>query len=203
MATTSAPPPQTLRSAAVAAMVKNGFEPDFSPEVMREVRSLEDPSDDPLPAGTRDLRALPWSSIDNRESRDLDQIEVAERLADGAIRLLIGVADVDSLVTLGSAADAHAAANTTSVYTGVAVFPMLPERLSTHLTSLNEGEDRLAVVIQFDIAADGALANSSVYRALVHNRAKLTYDAVGAWLEGRGPEPNAIARSSELREQLR
>ena len=183
-------------------MRANGFEPDFSPEVMREVALLEDPSDDSLPSDVRDLRALPWSSIDNRESRDLDQIEVAERLPDGSIRLLIGVADVDALVALGSAADAHAASNTTSVYTGVAVFPMLPERLSTNLTSLNEGEDRLAVVIQFDVADDGVMTNSSVYRALVHNRAKLTYDAVGAWLERRGPVPPALARSPELREQV-
>lgn len=191
-----------LRATAAAAMRANGFEPDFSPEVMQEVASLDDPSDDALPADVRDLRALVWSSIDNRESRDLDQIEVAEQLTDGSIRVLIGVADVESLVALGSAADAHAAINTTSVYTGVAVFPMLPERLSTDLTSLNEGEDRLAVVIQFDVAAEGALTNSSVYRALVHNRAKLTYDAVGAWLELSGPEPTAIAQSTELRMQL-
>ncbi|HEX9084122.1 MAG TPA: RNB domain-containing ribonuclease, partial [Gemmatimonadaceae bacterium] len=191
-------PSQTLRGTAVAAMRLNGFEPEFSAAVMREVRSLDDPSDDPLPSGCSDLRALPWSSVDNRESRDLDQIEVAERLADGSIRIRIGVADVDSLVMLGSAADEHAAANTTSVYTGVAVFPMLPERLSTDLSSLNEGEDRLAVVIQFDVAADGALTNGSVYRALVHNKAKLVYDAVGIWLDGKGPAPALIAASPEL-----
>jgi exoribonuclease R len=191
-----------LRTAAAAAMRSNGFEPEFSAEIMREVASIDDPSDDPLLASVRDLRGLQWSSIDNRESRDLDQIEVAERLSNGAIRLMIGVADVDSLVVRGSAADAHAAMNTTSVYTGVAVFPMLPERLSTDLSSLNEGEDRLAVVIELDVAADGALSNASVYRALVHNHAKLTYDAVGAWLEGRGPEPPAIASSPELREQV-
>jgi exoribonuclease R len=199
----TAPRNTLLRTAAIAAMRSHGFEPVFSAEVMREVASLGEPSADRLPLDVRDLRALPWSSIDNRQSRDLDQIEVAERLADGAIRLLIGVADVDSLVPLGSAADAHAAANATSVYTGVAVFPMLPERLSTDLTSLNEGEDRLAVVIQFDVLADGGLTSTSVYRALVHNRAKFTYDAIGAWLDGRAPEPPAIARSAELREQVR
>jgi exoribonuclease-2 len=199
----SSPPAPTLRSVAVTAMVQNGFEPEFSPAVMREVRSLDDPSGDPLPPGCHDLRALLWSSVDNRESRDLDQIEVAEQLADGTIRIRIGVADVDTLVRLGSAADAHAATNTTSVYTGVAVFPMLPERLSTDLTSLNEGEDRLAVVIEFDVAPDGALSKASVYRALVHNRAKLTYDAVGFWLEGKGPAPQAIAASSDLEHQLR
>jgi len=200
---TSTPPAQTLHSAAVAAMVKNGFEPEFSPEVMREVRSLDDPSDDPLPAGTRDMRAMPWSSIDNRESLDLDQIEVAESLTDGSIRIRIGVADVETLVPLGSPADEHAAKNTTSVYTGVAVFPMLPDRLSTNLTSLNEGEDRLAVVVEFDVASDGAISNTAVYRALVHNRAKLTYEGVGLWLDGKAPAPPRIAASGELEKQLR
>ena len=203
MATTSTPQPQTLRSAAVAAMVKNGFEPEFSPDVMREVRALDDPSDNPLPADTRDLRSLAWSSIDNRESKDLDQIEVAERLADGPIRIRIGVADVETLVPLGSPADEHAAKNTTSVYTGVAVFPMLPDRLSTDLTSLNEGEDRLAVVVEFDVASDGAISNTSVYRAMVHNKAKLTYEGVGQWLEGKAPPPAEITASSELEKQLR
>jgi exoribonuclease R len=181
----------------------NGFEPDFSAAVMSEVRSLDDPSDNPLPPGVRDLRALHWSSVDNRESRDLDQIEVAERLADGSIRIRIGVADVEGLVPIGSPADQHAAVNTTSVYTGVAVFPMLPERLSTDLTSLNEGQDRLAVVIEFDVAHDGALGKASVYNAVVHNKAKLVYDAVGLWLEEKGPAPAAIAASSELHDQLR
>ena len=184
-------------------MRANGFNPDFAPDVLRQVATLDDPSDDPLPSDVRDLRALLWSSIDNRESRDLDQIEVAEALPDGAIRVLIGVADVESLVPLGSAADRHAGVNTTSVYTGVAVFPMLPERLSTDLTSLNQGEDRLAVVIEFEVARDGTLSRSAVFRALVHNHAKLTYDAVGAWLENRGPEPAALARSPELSAQVR
>ncbi len=197
------PPAQTLRTAATAAMRQHGFEPEFSPAVMREVRLLDDPSNPPFPQDVRDLRALPWSSIDNRESRDLDQIEAAERQSNDSIRILIGVADVDTLVQLGSAADSHAAANTTSVYTGVAVFPMLPERLSTDLTSLNQGEDRLAVVIQFDVTAEGDLANTSVYRALVHNRAKLTYDAIGMWLESKGPAPPAIARWAELADQVR
>ena len=185
-------------------MRTNGFEPEFSADVLREVALLGELSPAQLARDTpADLRALPWSSIDNRESRDLDQIEVAERLGDGLIRVLIGVADVDSLVPQGSASDVHAATNTTSVYTGVAVFPMLPERLSTDLSSLNEGVDRLAVVIQFDVAADGSLSNSSVYRALVHNHAKLTYDGVGGWLDGTGPEPVLVARSAVLRDQLR
>ena len=184
-------------------MRAHGFEPEFSLDVIYEVSHIDDPSDDPIPAGTLDLRALPWSSIDNRSSRDLDQIEVAERLNDGSIRVRIGVADVEQLVPLGSAADVHAAANTTSVYTGVVVFPMLPERLSTDLTSLNEGEDRLAVVVEFLIGIDGSLGDPAVYWALVHNHAKLTYDSVGAWLEGRGPALSAFARHPSLEEQVR
>ncbi|MBA3889182.1 MAG: RNB domain-containing ribonuclease [Gemmatimonadaceae bacterium] len=191
-----------LHAVAAAAMRANGFAPDFSAEVLREVEAFDDPGNATLPVGARDLRALPWSSIDNRESRDLDQIEAAERCDDGRIRLLVAIADVASFVPPGSASDDHSAINTTSVYTGVAVFPMLPERLSTDLTSLNEGEDRLAVVIQFDVAADGALSGATVYRALVHNYAKLTYNEIGAWLEGRGPEPRAIAASQALRHQL-
>jgi ribonuclease R len=190
----------SLRGAATAVMRQNGFEPEFSADVLREVGRLDDAA---FPAGTRDLRALLWSSIDNRESRDLDQVEVAERLEDGVIRIRIGVADVGTLVPQGSAADAHAASNTTSVYAGVAVFPMLPERLSTDLTSLNEGEDRLAVIIEFDVAPDGSLSNADVYRGVLHNYAKLTYNEVGAWLEGTGPEPAALARLPRLREQLR
>ena len=183
-------------------MVKNGFTPDFSPEVMREVARFHERSASQLPSGVRDVRALLWSSIDNRESRDLDQVEVAERQTDGSIRVRIGVADVGTLVPLGSAADAHAAANTTSVYTGVATFPMLPERLSTDLTSLNEGEDRLAVIIEFDVSADGALGNVQVYRGLLHNHAKLTYNEIGAWLETQGPVPRALADSPALLEQI-
>jgi exoribonuclease-2 len=156
-----------------------------------------------VPAGVRDLRSLLWSSVDNRESRDLDQIEVAERIDDGSIRIRIGVADVETLVQPGSAADAHAATNTTSVYTGVAVFPMLPDRLSCDLSSLNEGEDRLAVVVEFDVSPDGGLGNPAVYGALVRNKAKLTYEGVGSWLEVKGPPPPAIAASPELEEQLR
>ena len=189
----------TLRGTATEVMRQNGFQPLFSAEVMREVDALEGPTPG---TGPRDLRALLWSSVDNRESRDLDQVEVAERRPGDGIRIRIGVADVSTLVPQGSAADNHAAANTTSVYTGVAVFPMLPERLSTDMTSLNEGVDRLAVIIEFDVAPDGTLTNASVYRGLLRNRAKLTYDAVGAWLEGTGAEPSACERLPGLREQL-
>lgn len=198
-------PPVTdnLAAAAAAAMRAHGFEPEFSLAVIHEITTLDDPSDDPIPAGALDWRALPWSSIDNRSSRDLDQIEVAERLSDGAIRVRIGVADVEMLVPPGSAADVHAATNTTSVYTGVVVFPMLPERLSTDLTSLNEGEDRLALVVEFVVGTEGSLGEPAVYRALVHNHAKLTYDSIGAWLEGRGPALSVFTRNPSLEEQVR
>ena len=184
-------------------MLENGFEPEFSPAVMAEVRALpEDPKRARQPE-TQDLRSLLWSSIDNRQSRDLDQVQHAERAVDGAIVVRLGIADVTSLVPPGSAADDHAATNTTSVYTGVTVFPMLPERLSTDLTSLNEGVDRLAFVVQFTIDAAGNVSGESIYHALVHNHAKLVYDAVGSWLEGDGPPPAAIAASAALGEQVR
>jgi exoribonuclease R len=196
-------PPVNLRATAEQVMTENGFEPEFSAQVMAEVQKIDEPSPNALPAGVRDLRALPWSSIDNRESRDLDQVEATVRNADGSIRVSVGVADVATLVHLGSAADEHASTNTTSVYTGVATFPMLPERLSTDLTSLNEGEDRFAVVISFDVATDGGLGKPDVCRALVHNRAKLTYETVGAWLEGDGPLPEPLAKSAELTDQVK
>jgi exoribonuclease-2 len=192
-----------LRAAAEQVMTANGFEAGFPPAAMAEVQGLDEPSASSIPDGFRDLRQLPWTSIDNRESRDLDQVEVSVRNPDDSIRVSVGVADVATLVRVGSAADDHAAANTTSVYTGVVTFPMLPERLSTDLTSLNEGEDRYAVVISFDVARDGSLRTPDVCRALIHNRAKLAYDAVGAWLEGDGPAPEPLAKSTELADQVR
>src|SRR5687767_13107423 len=184
-------------------MRQHGFEPEFSPEVMAEVRALDDPSNDPLRRGVTDLRHLPWSSIDNRESRDLDQIEAAERLPDDSIRVLIGVADVDTLVQLGSAVDDHAAENTTSVYTGVAVFPMLPDRLSTDLTSLNEGEDRCAIVVELDVDESGSIVRETAYRALVRNHAKRAYEPVGHWLSGTGARPRKITSIEGLEAQVR
>lgn len=192
-----------LRELAAATMRDAGFVPEFPPDVVRQVRALDDPTDDRPSGSIQDQRHLLWTSIDNRESRDLDQIEVAERLADDTIRVRIGVADVVTLVARGSAADEHAATNATSVYTGVAVFPMLPERLSTDLTSLNEGEDRFAVVTAFDVATDGSLGGASVYRALTHNHAKLSYDAVGDWLEEDSPAPRPLVQRPELAEQVR
>jgi exoribonuclease-2 len=184
-------------------MIDRGFRPDFEPEVEVEVATLRQ-TPDPAPSpGVRDLRSLLWSSIDEVESRDLDQIEVAEALPGGDTRVRVAIADVDSLVRAGSAVDAHAGWNTTSVYTGVAIFPMLPEDLSTDLTSLGEGVDRRAMVIDLVVAADGSTKGHDVYPAVVHNHAKLDYDAVGAWLEERGPAPPKVAASPELAAQLR
>src|SRR5687768_2997643 len=192
-----------LRAVARAALTDAGFEPDFPAEVARELEGLGRPpglaaSD----AVVRDLRGLLWSSIDNRESRDLDQVEYAAREADG-FRVLVGIADVDAYVPKGSAVDRHAAANTVSVYTPARVFSMLPERLSTDLTSLVEGADRLAVVMELLVTESGDARAEGVYRALVHNRAKLDYDTAGAWLEGRGPAPEAVKNIEGLEEQVR
>ena len=189
-----------LKAAARAEMVREGFEPDFPPEVLREVGSLHEPA---VPTGVRDLRNLPWSSIDNPESRDLDQVEVGEALAGGDIRVRVGIADVDALVRQDSATDRHAAHNTTSVYCGVTMFPMLPIQLSTNLTSLNEDADRAAIVIEFVVAPDGTLRSRDVYRALLRNRWQLAYPSVGAWLEGGSPPPPKVAASLVLQEQLR
>ena len=165
-------------------MLARGMLPDFAPAVVAAVEALRGPATD---GAVKDLRALPWLSIDNDDSRDLDQLSVAEALDGGRVRVLVAVADVDALVVTGSPADEHARHNTTSVYTPAAIFPMLPARLSTDLTSLNEDADRLAVIIEMVVNADGTLADSDVSRATVRNQAKLAYDAVAAWADGAAP----------------
>ncbi len=178
---------------------ENGFEPDLPAGIEDGV-----PAEDPV-AGVKDLRDLPWSSIDNAESRDLDQIEVAERLANGNIRVMVGIADVDALAPRESPIDRYAATNTTTLYTGVAIFPMLPELLSTDRTSLLEGGDRLAVVTEMVVKADGMLDDDAtrIYPARVRNQAKLVYERVGAWLEGQGSifENKTIAGQLKLHDE--
>ncbi|MEO8195521.1 MAG: RNB domain-containing ribonuclease [Thermoanaerobaculia bacterium] len=181
-------------------MREKGLEPEFPPAVLDELRGIDGAARAP---GVKDLRALLWCSIDNDDSRDLDQLSVGERRSDGATRLLIAIADVDALVPRGSAVDRHAGVNTTSVYTAARIYPMLPERLSTDLTSLVQDEDRVAVVIEVVVAADGTLDGSDVYRATVRNCAKLAYDSVSAWLEGQAPAPAALAAIPGLEENLR
>jgi exoribonuclease-2 len=183
-------------------MINHGLLPDFSPEVVAEVGSIEKTAAQ-MDSGVRDLRGLLWASIDNDDSRDLDQISVAEPLSDGAVKILVAVADVDAAVKKGSAIDNHSRHNTTSVYTAAEIFSMLPEKLSTDLTSLNEGADRLAIVIEMVIDQGGMLLRSDLYRAMVRNHAKLAYDSVAAWLEKEGPMPGRISAVSGLDQQIR
>jgi VacB/RNase II family 3'-5' exoribonuclease len=194
-----------LHAAARQEMAADGFHPDFSPEVRAQVAKLVASATQATASDqhVKDLRALLWSSIDNDTSRDLDQIEVAERLPNGAIRILIGIADVDALVPKGTPIDLHAQSETTTVYTGIENFSMLPEELSTGLTSLNENVDRPAVVVEIVLAGDASIQSSDVYRALVRNKAQLTYSGVGAWLERKAPAPLKVAASAELQEQLK
>jgi exoribonuclease-2 len=190
-----------LVAAAHAAMLEHGFQPDFPPGTDKELAAIL--SDGSLPQGLKDLRSLFWSSIDNDTSKDLDQIEWAEKLSDGRIRVLVGVADVDAKVHLGSVIDRHAQSETTSVYTGVKVFPMLPVELSEGATSLNENEDRAAMVVEYCVDASGTASDGKAYRALVRNHAQLAYPSVGAWLEGRGETPVKVAADAKLAEQLK
>jgi exoribonuclease-2 len=191
-----------LRRIAHDAMLKRGLEPDFSPAVVKEVTKL---AQAPMPTdGTvRDLRGLFWASIDNDDSMDLDQLSVAEPMSRETVKIRVAVADVDALVRKGTAIDGHAADNTTSVYTVAEIFPMLPERLSTDLTSLAEGQERAAIVVEMTIARDGALVASDIYRAMVVNHAKLAYNGVAAWLDGAAPPPPKLAAVAGLDEQLR
>ena len=192
-------PVQALRRVARRAMVEAGLAPDFSAEAQRQLAQIAAPAHE----DAHDLRALLWCSVDNDESRDLDQLSVCEELPSGSVRILVAVADVDALVREGTPLDAHAARNTTSVYTAALIFPMLPERLSTDLTSLNQDQDRLALIIGYVVGADGATSQGQISRAQVRNRAKLAYDSVAAWLENKGPMPAPIARVPGMERQLR
>ena len=190
-----------LKRIARQAMVEKGLEPEFSRDVLAELNRIHGAAP-PSGAGIRDMRDRLWISIDNDDSRDLDQLTTAEPLPDGATRIFVAVADVDALVSKDSAIDAHARTNTTSVYTAAEIFPMLPEKLSTDLTSLNEGEDRLAVVVEMSFEKSGDLRASDVYRAAVRNKAKLAYDAVSVGLEG-GEFPEKARAVPGVIEQLR
>lgn len=190
--------PEIARSVAM----REGFVVEPPREMMKAIRTMLEQPDD----GDRhvvDERDLPWSSVDNRESTDLDQVEVSERLPDGAIKVRIGIADVDMFVPKGSTADRHAATNTTSLYAGVATFPMLPDELSSDATSLLEGKSRLAVVTEMTIAKDGSITGSRVYRSRLVNKGKLVYGDVGAWLEGRGAAPDDVVRVPALGDQVK
>jgi exoribonuclease-2 len=186
-------------------MLERGLRPDFPEAALAEVNALrsgDDPPDDATGADVRDLTALPWCSIDNDDSRDLDQLSVAYGEVDGATTVLVAVADVDVLVKPDTALDQHAAYNTTSVYTAARIFPMLPPALSTDLTSLNDGQVRRAVVVSLTVGPDGSVATAAVLQARVRNQAKLAYGSVGAWLEGHAVPPAAVAAVPGLDENL-
>src|SRR5439155_284285 len=184
------------------AMLAQGLEPDFSAAAVEQLRSIGRAAVESGPQ-IRDLRDLLWCSIDNDDSRDLDQLSVAEPLSGAAVRIFVAIADVEVTVAPGTPIDAHAGANTTTVYTAARIFPMLPERLSTDLTSLAQDEERLSVVVEMTIAADGAVVASDIYRAMVRNRAKLAYASVASWLLGTGPAPARLAAVSGMEQQLR
>jgi VacB/RNase II family 3'-5' exoribonuclease len=190
-----------LKNIAARVLRESGFEPDFSAQALQQAESAAGAV--AAASEVRDLRALLWCSIDNDDSRDLDQLTVAEAPANGAVKVLVAIADVDSLVVRGTPLDDHAANNTTSIYTAAGIYPMLPEKLSTDLTSLVEGEQRLAIVIEVTVLDDGTVGPSDIYRAWVLNRAKLAYGSVAAWLDGNAPAPPRLAAVKGLDEQLR
>lgn len=191
-----------LHRFAVEAMRTRGLLPAFAPQALQEAEAARR-SGPERNGAIRDLRHLAWFSIDNDDTRDLDQLSVAESLAAGTVRVAVAVADVDSMVRPGGAVDGHAGVNTTSVYTAAGVFPMLPEALSTDLTSLHEGQERLAVVVDMLVRPDGTVSESQVYRAAVFNRARLSYASVSAWLDGAAPPPQQLATVADLERQLR
>jgi VacB/RNase II family 3'-5' exoribonuclease len=190
-----------LRELARRAMLERGLLPDFSPAAVAEANAVTKAATAPS-GSARDLRGLLWASIDNDDSRDLDQLSVAEP-AGAATKILVAIADVDATVGQGSALDEHARTNTTSVYTAAQTFPMLPEKLSTNLTSLGEGEERLAMVVEMVVTAEGSVAESEIYRATVRNHAKLAYDSVAAWLDGTAGPPPRLEAVPGLDGQLR
>jgi VacB/RNase II family 3'-5' exoribonuclease len=198
------PPHLDLQATAKEVMINRGFEPDFTPQAQAQIAQLKSHPPAIVPGhDLRDLRNLLWSSIDNDTSRDLDQIEVAESQANGSAKIMIGIADVDAFVLKDSPIDQHAARETTTVYAGVRNFPMLPEELSTGATSLLENQDRLAIVVEFVVDPEGLVGSSSIYRAVVRNKAQLQYNSLGAWLEGKADAPPKVAASPALEAQLK
>ena len=193
-----------LKRIAHRVMLQRGLLPDFSAAAMAELDRLQEPVKMAAgPQDVRDLRSLLWCSIDNDDSRDLDQLSVAEAMPGDKIKVLVAIADVDSSIPDGTALDQHARHNTTSVYTAAEIFPMLPEKVSTDITSLNFKEDRLSIVVEMLVDTDGTVEDSSIYRAWVHNQAKLAYNSVAAWLEKTGPVPEAIPVVQGLAENLK
>ncbi len=195
-----------LQKIAHQVMIDRGLLPEFSKEAMEQlnqIHELEYPGIKMQPGEILDLRGLPWASIDNDDSLDLDQLTVAGEMDSGIATIYVAIADVDGYVKKASAIDDHARTNTTSVYTSAEIFPMLPVELSTDLTSLNPGEDRQAMVIEMAVNEDGSLADAKIYRAWVRNHAKLAYNSVAAWIEGNGEMPDPIKAVPGLDDNLR
>ena len=192
-----------LKRIAHKVMLQRGLLPDFSAAALDELGRLKPAARNGNETKeVRDLRSLLWCSIDNDDSRDLDQLSVAEAMPNERVKVLVAIADVDSSITDGMALDQHARHNTTSVYTAAEIFPMLPEKVSTDITSLNFNEDRLSIVVEMVVAPDGTVEASSLYQAWVRNQAKLAYNSVAAWLEKTGPMPEALAAVKGLAENL-
>jgi len=196
-----------LKRIAHRAMLERGLLPDFSTEALAELGRLHAPvvpEDESTegPFGIRDMRNLSWASIDNDDSFDLDQLTVAEAMPSNKVKIFVAIADVASSILNGSAIDQHARNNTTSVYTAAEIFPMLPEKVSTDITSLNFNQDRLSIVVEMLVSGDGSLEDSKLYPAWVHNHAKLAYNSVAAWLEKNGTIPEAIVAVPGLAENL-
>src|SRR5215472_3524974 len=191
-----------LKKIAHDAMLQHDLEPDFPPAALAQLQTITG-APSATGAGVRDLRSLLWCSIDNDDSQDIDQLSVAQPLAGGTVRILIAIADVEISIPIGSPLDRHASTNTTSVYTAAEIFPMFPARLSSDLTCLPADADRVSVVIDMSITPDGTVGASDVYRAAVRNRAKLAYNGVAAWLDGKAPPPAPVAAVEGMDEQLR
>ena len=191
-----------LQRVARQALRDRGLLPDFDSGVVRQLGDIRGPATE-SGGDIRDLRGLLWCSIDNDDSKDLDQLSVAEDLGSGDVRILVAIADVDVLAARGTPIDAHAGQNSASVYVAGHVYPMLPEILSTDFTSLGPDVDRLSLVVEYVVRKEGTLGESAVTRAIVRNRAKLAYNAVAAWLDGQGALPEAAAAVKGLDTQLR
>jgi VacB/RNase II family 3'-5' exoribonuclease len=194
--------PVDLKAIATNAMRKYGFEPLFPNSVLREVASIPVKTLSDNKENTKDLRTPLWSSIDNYDSMDLDQIEFVTRGPNGEIQVKIAIADVDTYVQKQSQTDLHAAHNGTSVYTGIETFPMLPDKLSKGITSLLPGQDHIAIVIEYTVLPDGEVQHGDIYRALVSNKAKLIYEEIGDWLEGVEDIPRSVREMPGLEEQI-
>jgi VacB/RNase II family 3'-5' exoribonuclease len=199
------PTQHDLRDIARRVMTERGLQPEFPAAAIAETNALTEAAHekDTVGAPARDMRDRLWCSIDNDDSRDLDQLSMCEPAVAGAVKIFVAIADVDALVKPGSAIDGHARYNTTSVYTAAGVFPMLPEKLSTDLTSLGENDERLAMVVEMTVQPDGSVSMAEIYRARVLNKAKLAYDSVAAWLDGTGPTPPRVAEVRGMPDQLR